>query len=123
MAVSTRLLLLAHPLEFRTLRTRDIPPNYVAILGVPRHDEQVLFDSYRAARRLLGADWSNSFGLLFQATNITRDYREDVDDKRYFWPREIYVESRYGGGFPCQEEMSAPPEGTRWDPDVKQHAL
>ncbi|KAJ7214572.1 hypothetical protein GGX14DRAFT_611172 [Mycena pura] len=120
MAVSTRLLLLAHPLEFRTLRTSDIPPNYVAILGVPRHDEQVLFDSYRAARRLLGADWSNSFGLLFKATNITR---EDVDDKRYFWPREIYVESRYGGGFSCQEEMSAPPEGTTWDPDVKQHAL
>ncbi|KAJ7194435.1 hypothetical protein GGX14DRAFT_679013 [Mycena pura] len=104
MAVSTRLLLLAHPLEFRTLvhatslqkantrHTAQLCGDLVAILGAPRHDEQVLFDGYR---------------------------REDVDDKRYFWSREIYVESRYGGGFSCQEEMSAPPEGTRWDPDVK----
>ncbi|KAJ7197739.1 isoprenoid synthase domain-containing protein [Mycena pura] len=66
---------------------------------------------------------SNSFGLLLQKTNITRDYREDVDDKRYFWPREIYAEPRYGGSFSCQEEMIAPPEGTKWDPDVKQRAL
>ena len=29
---------------------------------------------------------SNSVGLL-QKTNIIRDFREDFDDKRYFWPR------------------------------------
>ncbi|KDQ21051.1 hypothetical protein BOTBODRAFT_152072 [Botryobasidium botryosum FD-172 SS1] len=33
---------------------------------------------------------SNSMGLLLQKTNILRDYREDVDLTRYFWPREIW---------------------------------
>ncbi len=33
---------------------------------------------------------SNSMGLLLQKTNIIRDFREDVDDKRFFWPREIW---------------------------------
>ncbi|EJU03842.1 squalene synthase [Dacryopinax primogenitus] len=33
---------------------------------------------------------SNSCGLFLQKTNITRDYREDVDDGRFFWPREIW---------------------------------
>lgn len=33
---------------------------------------------------------SSSMGLLLQKTNITRDYREDTDQKRFFWPREIW---------------------------------
>ncbi|OBZ88805.1 Squalene synthase [Choanephora cucurbitarum] len=33
---------------------------------------------------------SNSMGLLLQKTNIIRDYREDLDDGRQFWPREIW---------------------------------
>jgi len=37
---------------------------------------------------------SNSCGLLLQKTNITRDYREDVDEGRFFWPREIW--GQYG---------------------------
>lgn len=43
------------------------------------------------------ADWlqhqlelSNSMGLLLQKTNIIRDFREDCDEQRYFWPREIW---------------------------------
>ena len=39
---------------------------------------------------------SNSMGLLLQKTNIIRDYREDCDDKRYFWPREIWGKEEYG---------------------------
>ena len=34
---------------------------------------------------------ANSMGLLLQKTNITRDYREDVEDRRFFWPREIWA--------------------------------
>ncbi|RDB27766.1 Squalene synthase [Hypsizygus marmoreus] len=47
---------------------------------------------------------SNSMGLLLQKTNIIRDYREDVNDQRYFWPREIW--GKYG--FKEMKEMYAP---------------
>lgn len=33
---------------------------------------------------------SNSMGLFLQKTNITRDFYEDVDEGRFFWPREIW---------------------------------
>jgi farnesyl-diphosphate farnesyltransferase len=33
---------------------------------------------------------SNSMGLLLQKTNIIRDYREDCEDNRFFWPKEIW---------------------------------
>ncbi|CAK5267843.1 unnamed protein product [Mycena citricolor] len=66
---------------------------------------------------------SNSMGLLLQKTNIIRDYREDVDDKRYFWPRAIWGDEKYGGGFSTMEEMRAPPPGTVWDSATQQRAL
>jgi len=34
---------------------------------------------------------ANSMGLLLQKTNIIRDFREDVEEKRFFWPREIWA--------------------------------
>jgi farnesyl-diphosphate farnesyltransferase len=62
------------------------------------------------------ADWlgqqldiSNSMGLLLQKTNIIRDYREDTDERRYFWPREIW--GRYG--FKEMEEMYLPESSER----------
>lgn len=38
-----------------------------------------------------------SMGQLLQQTNIIRDIREDHDDKRYFWPKEIW--SKYVNRF------------------------
>lgn len=35
---------------------------------------------------------SNSMGLFLQKTNIIRDYLEDINDGRTFWPREIWVQ-------------------------------
>ena len=32
----------------------------------------------------------NSMGLFLQKTNITRDVKEDFDDNRRFWPKEIW---------------------------------
>lgn len=32
----------------------------------------------------------NSMGLFLQKTNIIRDVKEDFDDKRIFWPKEIW---------------------------------
>ncbi|CAA22809.1 Squalene synthase [Schizosaccharomyces pombe] len=40
---------------------------------------------------------SNSLGLFLQKVNIIRDYREDFDDNRHFWPREIW--SKYTSSF------------------------
>ena len=37
---------------------------------------------------------SNSMGLLLQKTNIIRDFREDAEECRFFWPREIWA--KYG---------------------------
>ena len=33
---------------------------------------------------------ANSMGLFLQKTNIIRDYLEDVQDGRHFWPREVH---------------------------------
>lgn len=33
---------------------------------------------------------SESMGLFLQKTNIIRDYKEDLDDGRSFWPKEIW---------------------------------
>jgi farnesyl-diphosphate farnesyltransferase len=32
---------------------------------------------------------SNSMGLFLQKTNIIRDYLEDIEEGRTFWPREV----------------------------------
>ena len=53
---------------------------------------------------------SNSMGLLLQKTNIIRDFREDCDDKRYFWPREIWGKEEYG--FKEMAEMYATDDET-----------
>ncbi|ESN96008.1 hypothetical protein HELRODRAFT_68312, partial [Helobdella robusta] len=44
----------------------------------------------------LTTDISNSLGLFLQKTNIIRDYLEDVNQNRYFWPKQVwskYVEN------------------------------
>ena len=43
---------------------------------------------------------SNSMGLFLQKTNIIRDFREDVDQHRFFWPREIWGDAKYGKAVP-----------------------
>ena len=51
---------------------------------------------------------SNSMGLLLQKTNIIRDFREDSEQNRYFWPREIW--GKYG--FAEMHEMHPTDEDT-----------
>ncbi|EJC99699.1 farnesyl-diphosphate farnesyltransferase [Fomitiporia mediterranea MF3/22] len=48
---------------------------------------------------------SNAMGLLLQKTNVLRDFREDVDAGRLFWPRAIWSESF---GFADPREMYKP---------------
>lgn len=35
-------------------------------------------------------DLANSMGLFLQKTNIVRDYREDLEENRIFWPKDIW---------------------------------
>ena len=55
---------------------------------------------------------SNSMGLFLQKTNIIRDYREDVEQRRFFWPKEIWARAEYSvngyGAFKEMKEMYAP---------------
>ncbi|GAA5994907.1 bifunctional farnesyl-diphosphate farnesyltransferase/squalene synthase [Rhodotorula paludigena] len=46
---------------------------------------------------------SNSMGLMLQKTNILRDFREDCDEGRVFWPAEIW--SKYVSS---AEQLHAP---------------
>ena len=48
-----------------------------------------------------------SMGLFLQKTNIIRDIKEDLDDKRRFWPKEIW--SKYVSRF---EDLFKPENGT-----------
>lgn len=69
---------------------------------------------------------SNSMGFLLQKTNILRDFREDVDQQRLFWPKEIWA--RYGFAHPREMYQPANEERALWalsemTLDALRHAL
>lgn len=69
---------------------------------------------------------SNSMGLFLQKTNIIRDFREDVDEHRYFWPREIWGDAKYGtaaGGNAFQEMREMYLEGNEKQAEYVQSAM
>jgi farnesyl-diphosphate farnesyltransferase len=74
----------------------DLYCHYVA--GLVGEGLSRLFSASRKEAEWIGdqLEISNSFGLLLQKTNIIRDFREDVDQQRYFWPREIWGRKEYG---------------------------
>ena len=52
---------------------------------------RLFVDTEKANKVLLSRpNLINAMGLFLQKTNIIRDYREDLDDKRRFWPKEIW---------------------------------
>jgi len=63
---------------------------------------------------------ANSMGLFLQKINIIRDYREDADDRRFFWPKEIWGREIYGKvvGRPAFQKMEH-----MWQPGNEQQAL
>ena len=79
----------------------DLYCHYVAGLvgeGVSR-----IFSASGKEREWLGdqLSLSNGMGLMLQKTNVLRDFREDVDSGRLFWPKEIWGEY----GFSDPKEM------------------
>ena len=73
-----------------TVSEYDLYCHYVA--GLVGEGLSRLFSVSKKEASWLGdqLELSNSMGLLLQKTNIIRDYREDVEQKRHFWPREIW---------------------------------
>ncbi|KAI5782745.1 isoprenoid synthase domain-containing protein [Geopyxis carbonaria] len=81
----------AHNLNgVNTIKDYDLYCHYVA--GLVGEGLTRLFVVAEKANPVLleKDDLSNSMGLFLQKTNIIRDYREDLEDKRGFWPREIW---------------------------------
>lgn len=82
-----------------TIKDYDLYCHYVAGLvgeGLTKlmvlakfSDESLLEDNFEK---------SESMGLFLQKTNIIRDYSEDLDDGRSFWPKEIW--SKYTDELP-----------------------
>lgn len=93
-----------------TIQDYDLYCHYVA--GLVGEGLSRLFSKSCKEEPWLAAqlELSNSMGLLLQKTNIIRDYREDCDDKRYFWPREIWGKEEYG--FKEMAEMYATDDET-----------
>jgi farnesyl-diphosphate farnesyltransferase len=97
-----------------TIAEFDLYCHYVA--GLVGEGLSRIFSASGKEVPSLGAqlELSNSMGLLLQKTNIIRDFREDVDQQRYFWPREIWGKKEYG--FVEMKEMYAT------DPDTMRRA-
>ncbi|KAJ7597732.1 squalene synthase [Mycena floridula] len=94
-------------LALETIEEYDLYCHYVA--GVVGEGLSRIFSASKKEAPWLGSqlELSNSMGLLLQKTNIIRDYREDTDDKRYFWPREIWARH----GFAAQRDIHAAVDG------------
>ncbi|CCX12133.1 isoprenoid synthase domain-containing protein [Pyronema domesticum] len=75
----------------KTIYDYDLYCHYVAGL-VGEGLTRLFCSSGKANPILLEREYlSNSMGLFLQKTNIIRDYREDLDDGRAFWPKEIWT--------------------------------
>ena len=66
--------------------------------GIPMQATSQIFSASGKESRSIGADLelNNSVGVFIQKSDIIRDFREDVDQKRYFWPREFWVREECG---------------------------
>lgn len=73
-----------------TLPSFDLYCHFVA--GLVGEGLSRLFSASQKESPYLGQQLtlSNSMGLMLQKTNILRDFREDVDEGRVFWPAEIW---------------------------------
>ncbi|THU98079.1 squalene synthase [Dendrothele bispora CBS 962.96] len=89
-----------------TIADYDLYCHYVA--GLVGEGLSRLFSASKKEVAWLGSqlELSNSMGLLLQKTNIIRDYREDCEENRFFWPREIWAQAKYG--FKEMREMHDP---------------
>jgi len=77
--------------EISTLEDYNLYCHYVAgLVGIGLSE---LFAASEIESKELESkeDLSNSMGLFLQKTNIVRDYKEDLDENRFFWPEEVWT--------------------------------
>ncbi|MCS6934972.1 MAG: squalene synthase [Chitinophagales bacterium] len=76
--------------KVNTLEDYDHYCHYVA--GLVGIGLSALFSASGLESEQLREDWelANSMGLMLQKTNIARDYYEDLNLGRTFWPRQIW---------------------------------
>jgi farnesyl-diphosphate farnesyltransferase len=68
----------------------DLYCHYVAGLVGEGLTRMFVTSGYGNPRLMDRPNLHNSMGLFLQKTNIIRDVREDHDDDRHFWPKEIW---------------------------------
>lgn len=74
----------------KTIEDYDLYCHHVAGIvgeGISRMAVFAKFASPQVAER---SELFESMGLFLQKTNIIRDYREDIDEGRSFWPKEVW---------------------------------
>mmetsp|Transcript_33897 Transcript_33897/g.82205 ORF Transcript_33897/g.82205 Transcript_33897/m.82205 type:complete len:414 (-) Transcript_33897:338-1579(-) len=73
-----------------TMKEWDLYCHYVA--GLVGHGLSALFSASGLEKKSLAKelDVSNHMGLFLQKTNIIRDYLEDLEEGRIFWPKEAW---------------------------------
>lgn len=113
-----RAALSSEPLGLDAIKEYDLYCHYVAGLvgeGLSRLFSVTGKESPSLAHQL---ELSNSLGMLLQKTNIIRDFREDAEDQRFFWPREIWSAPEYApdGRTPatCILELLQEPQRAKW---------
>ncbi|KAL1935994.1 hypothetical protein VTP01DRAFT_128 [Rhizomucor pusillus] len=80
-----------------TVKDFDLYCHYVA--GLVGHGLSDLFSASGLESQEVAKNTtlSNNMGLFLQKTNIIRDYREDLEEGRQFWPHEIW--GKYADNF------------------------
>lgn len=73
-----------------TKKDYDLYCHYVAGLVGQGLSDIFLASSLESNDLLRNKKVSNSMGLFLQKTNITRDFYEDIEEGRIFWPKEIW---------------------------------
>jgi farnesyl-diphosphate farnesyltransferase len=113
-----RAALSSEPLGLDTIKEYDLYCHYVAGLvgeGLSRIFSVTGKESPSLAHQL---ELSNSLGMLLQKTNIIRDFREDAEDQRFFWPREIWSAAEYApdGRTPATSilQLLQEPQRAKW---------
>ncbi|GMF07436.1 unnamed protein product [Ambrosiozyma monospora] len=73
-----------------TVKDYDLYCHYVAGLVGEGLTKLTVAAEFGAPSLIKDMYLSESMGLFLQKTNIIRDYKEDLDDGRSFWPKEIW---------------------------------
>ena len=77
--------------EITTIEDYDLYCHYVAGLVGIGLSELFAASGIENKEIVSQEELSNSMGLFLQKTNIVRDYKEDLDENRIFWPEELWT--------------------------------